>query len=402
MKSYLTLRNGLILLAVLLFLIAWNRGITLLYGMFVLVVAVLLVSLLLPKFGLRSLSAERICDSVLTENESLKVKITLHNYGWFTRYLIELIQPNLGLVEEDPTTAIIFSIKQKQSIELNIPCLLRGVHSLPPLYVKTGFPLGLIEKKKTVCEIKKEILVYPSPFRLFNFPYISATHIPIVGTQSLSRKGGSQEFIEVREYQRGDSPKHIHWPQTARQNTLMVREYEFMSATEVTILLNLNQQSNIGKGKDSTLEYAIKIAASISKHACSNGHHVRLLGYGETEIDISTGTGQTQYENILYTLAKVKSNGNIYYETAIENAVSKVAQGGVMILFDSPFDNERYFEPTRFYARHIKPVWIRFNSKSFINPIQLNKKNPFETIGDIPIFNIFSGDDLVSVFESYK
>lgn len=402
MKKYLTLRNSLIALSILLFLIAWNRGITLLYGMFALVVAVLIVSLIAPRLTLSKLSAKRICDTALSEGDLLSIEVTLLNSGWFTRYLVELVQPMPGLSDENSIIALVPSIKGRQKLTQKIPCELRGLHYLPPLLARSGFPLGINEATKFICETKEEVLVYPSPFFIHDFPYVSGAHIPVAGVQAISRRGGSQEFIEVREYQSGDSPRHIHWPQTARQNTLMVREHEFLAATEVTVLLNLHHESEIGEGKESTLEYAVKIAASIANHACTAGHRVRLIGYGENEVNITSGTGIAHYEAILATLALVRADGNKSYADAIQHAIAKVAHGSVMVIFDSQSDSTQQFEPPEFYARHIKPVWIRFDKKSFLNPVQINRINAFEQMGDIPVYNIRCGDDLATVFGAYK
>ena len=402
MKKYLTLRNSLIALSILLFLIAWNRGITLLYGMFVLVIAVLLISLIAPRFTLSKLSAQRICGSALSEGDLLSIEVTLHNSGWFTRYLVELVQPMPGLSEQDSMMVLVPSIKGKQKLTQKIPCRLRGLHYLPPLLARSGFPLGINEANKFICNTKEEVLVYPTPFFIHGFPYVSGANIPVAGVQAISRRGGSQEFIEVREYQPDDSLRHIHWPQTARQNTLMVREHEFLAATEVTLLLNLHHESEIGEGKDTTLEYAVKIAASIANHACAAGHMVRLIGYGEKEVNIPSGTGPSHYEAILTALALVRADGSKKYHDAMQHAIAKVAHGSVMVIFDSLSGLTRQFEPPAFYARHIKPIWIRFDRKSFLNPVQINNTNAFEQIGDIPVYNIQCGNDLAAVFGAYK
>lgn len=402
MRQLLNLRNGLIVLSILLFLIAWNRGIALLYGMFAFVLAVLLISLIAPRFTLRNISAERTYHTTLNEGELLSVQVALHNSGWVTRYLVELVQPMPGNTDQQEVMALVPSIKGDQMVTQEIPCELRGLHSLPPLLARSGFPLGITEASKDLCAAGEEILVYPTPFSLDCFPYVSGAHMPVAGVQAVSLTGGSQEFLEVREYQPGDSPRHIHWLQTARQNTLMVREHEFLAATEVTLLLNLNADSEVGEGKHTTLEYAVKIAASIAQHACTAGHRVRLLGYGDKEVQVPSGTGNIHYETIIATLALVRADGNQSYDDAIQQALSEVRQGSVMVLFDSPSNLEKQIEPPAFYARHVKPVWIRFDTNSFLKPIQLDHRNAFEQVGDIPVYNIRRGDNLAAVFGAFR
>ena len=398
MQRYLNLRNALLAIAVLLFLIAWNRGIALLYGMVALVLALLLVSLLLPRFVLRTLSAERHYPPQITEGESLPVALTVKNHGWWARYLVELVQPLPVREEQQEVTVLLPVIKGQQQLLLQVPCELRGRHRLPPLQARSGYPLGISEANKILCGEGGEVLVYPVPFRIESFPYVSGAHLPLSGVQAVAMTGGGQEFIEVREYQPGDSPRHIHWPQTARQQSLMVREHEYQAATEVTLLLDLQRAANLGEGRHTTLEYAVKIAASLAQQACAAGHRVRLLGYGRYPLRIAPGSGHLHYQTLLTALAQVEADGDEPYAAAIQQALLEVAPGSVLVLFHVPPDGEQQAEPPAFFARHIKPVWIRFDSRSFRFPIQLGQRQAYERLGDIPIYHVRRGDDLAALF----
>jgi uncharacterized protein (DUF58 family) len=397
-RRHLNLRNALWVVVVVLFLIAWNRGIALLYGMVALVLALLLVSLLLPRFVLRTLSAERQYPAQVSEGESLPVTVRVQNHGWFRRYLVELMQPLPISDEPQPVTTLLPAIKREQELLLAVPCELRGWHRLPPLQARSGYPLGVSAASKVLCSGDEAVLVYPVPFRLEAFPYVSGAHMPLLGVQAVALAGGGQEFIEVREYQPGDSPRHIHWPQTARQHTLMVREHEYQSATEVTLLLDLQQAANVGEGTHTTLEYAVKIAASVAQQACLAGHRVRLLGYGRHPLRIPPGTGRGHYDILLNALAQVTADGDVPYELALQHALQEVTPGSVLVLFHAPPQNGRQLEPPAFFARHIKPVWIRFDSRSFSYPVQLGQGQSFERIGDIPCYHVRRGDDLAAVF----
>ena len=400
MQRHFTLRNALIALSLLLFLVAWNRGIALLYGLFALVLAVLLVSLAAPRFSLRRLNAERTYPTRLNQGELLPVNISVRNGGWFPRYLIELEQASPGYVEPESATVLLPSIQATRHVTLDVPCERRGLHALPPLLARSGYPLGISEAVGTLCEAGPEILVYPTPFALDYFPYVSGAHMPVAGVQAVALMGGSHEFIQVREYQPGDSPRHIHWPQTARHNTLMVREHEFTAAAEVTLLLDLHHAADVGEGVHTTLEYAVKIAASVAQHACAAGHRVRLLGYGAQTLRVPAGGGRAHAEAILDALAYVQADGDNNYETAIRQALAEVAHGSVVVLFHSPPHTAQQAEPPLFFARHVRPVWIHFDSHSFLNPIQLGRRAAFERVGDVPIYTIRRGDDLAAVFRA--
>src|SRR4029453_19147771 len=83
----------------------------------------------------------------------------------------------------------------------------------------------------------------------------------------------------IREYQPGDSFNRIHWRSTARQNQLMVKEFELDPPAEVYVVLDMQERvqqilapARSGRGPrplseqriaESTEEYGVQTAASI-------------------------------------------------------------------------------------------------------------------------------------------
>ena len=57
LSNHFNLQRFFLLLSLVLFLIAWNRGIALLYGMMSLILAILAVSYLMPHLQLRNIKA---------------------------------------------------------------------------------------------------------------------------------------------------------------------------------------------------------------------------------------------------------------------------------------------------------------------------------------------------------
>jgi len=114
------------------------------------------------------------------------------------------------------------------------------------------------------------------------------------------------------------------------------------------------------------------------------------------------GAGQIHYETILSALALARADGKLSYDIAIQQALTEVSQGSVMVLFDSTPESTQQVEPPAFYARHIKPVWVCFDTGSFIDPVQVNHRHNYEQIGDIPVYHIRRGDNLAAVFGTFR
>jgi uncharacterized protein (DUF58 family) len=88
-----------------------------------------------------------------------------------------------------------------------------------------------------------------------------------------------------RPYFPGDPRRHIHWRNTARAGRPMVKEFE--DPREQTLYLLFDATLVWGEGKDTTLEYAIKIVAGVADYA--RRHRVSALVWGGGLQGESTG-----------------------------------------------------------------------------------------------------------------
>ena len=87
----MTRRNALILLALIFFLIAWNRDVNLLYGMFALVSSTVIVAVVLPRFALNGVEASRTLPAAAFEGEQIQVRVGMANRGRAARYMLEAL-----------------------------------------------------------------------------------------------------------------------------------------------------------------------------------------------------------------------------------------------------------------------------------------------------------------------
>ncbi len=69
----------------------------------------------------------------------------------------------------------------------------------------------------------------------------------------------------------------MHWRSTARHDELMVRLEERPWRAGTTVLLDHRDGAHRGRGADSSLEFAVSMAASICAHLIARGEPVRLV-----------------------------------------------------------------------------------------------------------------------------
>ena len=228
----------------------------------------------------------------------------------------------------------------------------------------------------------------------------------MTGVEAVSKAGGSEEFFGTREYRQGDSLRYIHWPSTARHSQLIVKEFEIRAATEVTLILDLHKGSDIGAGKETTLEYAVKIAASISQYSLQKGHAVQLACYGEREHVLPASQGLNHMAAILEELAKVRANGSIAYPRAMRRASELLKDGGAAVLIFSPVGVDRaefHYSYNRLRAKRIRTICVLLNEDSFRDtPKKLPNRNDqlVQELSEegVPVYYVSRGDNLQEVF----
>ena len=407
MNRFLTKRNVLFLLTVLFFFIAWNRTINLLYAMFALLAATLVLAHVLPRYSLRGVVASRTLPTTAFEGDLVDVCIDVRNSGIAGRSMIEVVDtfPAAGPGARAPMTFIArLAGRKKRSYSFKLQCYKRGEYQIGPLALMSSYPLGISTARKEMFGSNVPLLVFPEVFDIVKLPLVSGSAAPMSGVEAASKSGGSEEFFGTREYRQGDSLRYIHWPSTARHSQLIVKEFEIRASVEVTIVIDLHRKSESGKGKETTLEYAVKIAASTAKYSLDRSHTVQLVCFGKDERIIPAAKGFSQLASILEALAKVRADGNVSFPQAVNRASEMMRDGSTAVLvFSDAFlaRDQLSYSLNLLKARRIRPVCVVLDDKSFSEAGD-NKSAcaaPQGLITDgIPSYRISRGTSLREVF----
>ncbi len=344
------------LLAAVSFLIAWNRGIALLYAIVALTLAALLLSHLLSWSNMRGLRVVRESLQAHAPGDTPLLRYRLSAPG--RRHFLLIDEPQLATVADTLVTQFDRGIV----VERELDGLHRGVYPLGSLRVSTGYPFGLFTRASDVSQRAQEIVVYP---RLHEIP-----RLPQAGTRAQSaddeavaqRRRGWEEFAGIREQRPGESLKHIHWRASARQNRLMVKEYETLDMPGLLIVLPQQPGFECGTAPDSCFEYAVEIAVSLVRAACRTGHPVHCMSHGRRERQLHVAAHTTELSPMLEWFARAQPEGTTPLARAVDHALRKVPQPGWLVTFRHDGDTAQGCEAA---ACHLDFV---FDAQSFRHP----------------------------------
>lgn len=110
---------------------------------------------------------------------------------------------------------------QITSIYFAVPTQQRGKMQLGKIMVATQFPLGLF-RSWAYIDLDFSGIVYPKPHGNRQLPHTFSDQ-----TQSSKEnyEGKGDDFIGYRDYQLGDSPRHVDWKAVARQQGWLIKQF---------------------------------------------------------------------------------------------------------------------------------------------------------------------------------
>jgi uncharacterized protein (DUF58 family) len=223
-----------------------------------------------------------------------------------------------------------------------------------PLEVRTCDPFGLFEATATVGT-GATLVVYP---RVEALPFWRLPASSVEGTHA-SRERTQQTtplVTSVRPYDPGDAFNRIHWPTTARQQELYVREFDLEQAADAWIFLDLDRSVHTGAGDESTIEAAVRVAAAVGGRALAEKRALGLTAYGRHLAILPADRGARQYQKFMAALAGVQPDGDEPLAEILSRGLGRMRRGMTAVVVTPSLD-PRWIRPlTRLRSRGVATV----------------------------------------------
>jgi len=149
------------------------------------------------------------------------VDLTLENPAQLARYGIEADLAGTVGVARDIGAA------SAARVELAVLTTVRGPLRIDRLRLTTALPFGLF-RAWTWVHLPLEMIVYPRSRGSLPMPTVGG---PTAGAKLLAGSGGD-EWLGLRNFRDGDSPRQVAWKAYARGAPLLVKEYRSSGAPQ--------------------------------------------------------------------------------------------------------------------------------------------------------------------------
>ncbi|GEL17197.1 DUF58 domain-containing protein [Pseudonocardia asaccharolytica] len=195
-----------------------------------------------------------------------------------TLRVADAVPDSAGPLPGSPPRFAVHRLPVRTGIRLSYPLrpVLRGSHRIGPLVGRVNDPLGLAEFPRELRPAE-QLLVLPAIVGLRGMPPALGGRENTPGPAVARHHGHGAPEAMIRPYRPGDELRRVHWRSTARHDELMVRLEEPPRRGQITVLLDRRDAAHRGRGAESSLEFAVSLAASICAHLTSRGEPVTLV-----------------------------------------------------------------------------------------------------------------------------
>ncbi len=303
-------------------------------------------------------------------------KLKYHRWLWLLRRNIGARFPTLLL--ED------FDAGEKREIEVFFTATKRGYLHLQGICLERAEAMGIFKKELRIQD-EQNILVLPRTYPISDVLFEGSRKYHQGGISSAAQYGDSQEFTSLREYQSGDSVRHIDWKATARSQKPILRQYQDEYFSRYGIILDTFTSLD----SCPLFEEAVSVAASIVIKESFDTSVIDLLFAGNTFVSTTTmGKGIAEQQYMLEVLATITNCRDTPF-TELTNLVKNhtaLLSGVILVLIDMD-ENRRdlitYLQEMKIpfqallissSSQHSNEVIKRYNLDFLVKVIDLQRK----------------------------
>jgi uncharacterized protein (DUF58 family) len=147
------------------------------------------------------------------------------------------------------------------------------------VYVKSIF--GLVSRR-FIFEDNHMVPTYPSFIQLKKFELIAiSNNLLQYGIKKVRRLGHTMEFEQIKEYVPGDDLRTINWKATAKQNSLMVNQFQDEKSQPVYSVIDKGRLMKMPFKGLSLLDYAINSTLVISNVALKKQDKAGMFAFSK-------------------------------------------------------------------------------------------------------------------------
>jgi uncharacterized protein (DUF58 family) len=158
----------------------------------------------------------------------------------------------------------------------------RGTYRLRRVYALVSSRMGFWTRSVQM-PVETVVRVYPDVRQIARYTLLARRDkLSVLGVRRSRRLGTDNEFERLRDYVRGDEPRHMDWRATARRRKLTVRAHQVNQSQRVIFMIDCGRMmaGDTGGGL-SPLDHSLNAMLLLAHVALIRGDQVGLLAYAD-------------------------------------------------------------------------------------------------------------------------
>jgi uncharacterized protein (DUF58 family) len=217
-----------------------------------------------------------------------------------------------------------------------------------------AFDAVRLAKAQARIPLAASLVVLPRTYPVAPLALRGARRLQPGGVAFAGRVGDAEEFMGLRDYRPGDTPRRIHWKAWARTGRPVVKEYQDEFFERQALVLDTHADA-----PDDRFEAAVSVAASFVVGPRSSEGLLDLVFVEARAYTFTQGRGLGTSAELLRVLAAVKPSGSDGFHRLAETVLlgAHRISGAILVLLE--WDAPRRELVAQLHARGIPMrVWV--------------------------------------------
>ena len=222
---------------------------------------------------------------------------------------------------------------EPMSARYEVLCKPRGVYKVGPAIVKVRDPMALAESISSGRRADR-LVVYPSIEDLTGLPVVRGQDPNVNAARANFSHSSGDDFFTLREYQRGDDLRRVHWPASAHRDELMIKQLEMPWQSRALVLLDVRTDAYT---TPDAFEHAVRGAASAMRHLYRHGFSPTIWSGQASGTPVSTSRA---YELAMEELATVQPVPDLEFGALMGRLRREGLAGGALVMVTGVLDSD--------------------------------------------------------------
>lgn len=246
-----------------------------------LVLALFLFDIYLLYTSGKAIHAERILPRKLSNSDLNPIRIKFNSQYDFMAYLSIIDELPVQFQKRDFEHKTNLKKGELRQFEYTVRPVDRGEYVFGNLIIFASSPLKIV-KRKFVFQKDQMVPVYPSIIQMQQYDFLAISNrLTQIGLKKIRRIGHTQEFEQIKEYVQGDDFRTVNWKATAKQNALMVNQYQDERSQPIYSIIDSGRVMKMPFNGLKLLDYAINSTLAFSNVALKRNDKTGIVSFSK-------------------------------------------------------------------------------------------------------------------------